>query len=69
MNEQIAALIIEREGYMRRGLKDRVKQVDAVLDALGYKAPRSDKSQVETAAVEHDVESASVSKRARRAGN
>lgn len=34
---QIAALLTEREGYARRGLDDRVAQVDAQLDAQGYR--------------------------------
>lgn len=36
----IAALLIERAGYERRGLADRVKAVDASLVAAGYEAPR-----------------------------
>ena len=32
---RIAALIREREGYIRRGLMDRVRDVDAALAALG----------------------------------
>ena len=31
----IQALLEEREGYVRRGLKDRVAQVDAVLKQAG----------------------------------
>lgn len=38
MNHQIESLLIEREGYVRRGLKDRVTQVDDALAALGYKS-------------------------------
>lgn len=55
MNSQlIEALLAERAGYVARGLKDRVKQVDDALSAAGYKT-----SKVETAAVEPDVETAS----------
>lgn len=36
MNKEIEALLAEKEGYVRRGLKDRVKQVDDVLASLGY---------------------------------
>jgi hypothetical protein len=36
MNKQIDALLFEREGYLRRGLKDRVKAVDAALRELGF---------------------------------
>ncbi len=35
-NKQIEALLVEKEGYIRRGLKDRAKQVDDVLASLGY---------------------------------
>lgn len=31
----IKALLEEREGYVQRGLKDRVAQVDALLKKLG----------------------------------
>jgi hypothetical protein len=55
MNKQIESLLVEREGYVRRGLKDRVKACDAVLDALGYK---SKAIEVETAAIEPVAERA-----------
>jgi hypothetical protein len=55
MNKQIESLLVEREGYVRRGLKDRVKACDAVLDALGYKAKAI---EVETAAIEPVAERA-----------
>jgi hypothetical protein len=41
--KQIDALLIERAGYARRGLADRVKVVDAALKASGYEAPRESK--------------------------
>lgn len=63
MNEQIEALLIEREGYVRRGLKDRVKQVDAVLDSLGYKT-----SKRESAAIEPESERAIVPRANKRKG-
>jgi hypothetical protein len=53
MNKQIEALLIEREGYVRRGLKDRVSAVDSVLNALGYK---SKAPEVETASIEPTTE-------------
>lgn len=53
MNKQIEALLIEREGYVRRGLKDRVSAVDSVLNTLGYKAKAS---EVETASIEPTTE-------------
>ena len=55
MNKQIDALLFEREGYLRRGLKDRVKACDDALVALGYK---SKVAKVETAAVEPVAERA-----------
>ena len=55
MNKQIDALLIEREGYVRRGLKDRVKACDDALAALGYK---SKVAEVETTAVEPVAERA-----------
>jgi hypothetical protein len=33
----IAALLREREGYVRNGKEDRVKQVDEQLKVYGYK--------------------------------
>ena len=53
MNKQIEALLVERAGYVQRGLKDRVAAVDSVLNALGYKAKAS---EVETASVEPTTE-------------
>jgi hypothetical protein len=51
MNSLVDALIIEREGYLRRGLMDRVKQVDEQLAALGHK-------KIETATAEPTTERA-----------
>jgi hypothetical protein len=53
MNKEIQSLLVEREGYVRRGLKDRVAAVDSVLNALGYK---SKASEVETASIEPETE-------------
>jgi hypothetical protein len=36
VEELVAALLREREGYVRRGLDDRVAQVDAELARLGH---------------------------------
>lgn len=63
MNKEIEALLVERAGYVQRGLKDRVAAVDSVLNALGYK---SKAPEVETASVEPTAERAvrkAVSKR------
>jgi hypothetical protein len=57
MNKQIDALLFEREGYLRRGLKDRVKAVDAALRELGFDHKYMT-DEVETAAVEPVVERA-----------
>lgn len=65
MSNQIEALLAEREGYARRGLKDRVKQVDDALSALGYK--QSTPKQ-ETATVEPEAERAIVPRASKRKG-
>ena len=44
----IEALLAERSGYLRRGLTNRVAQVDEALAALGV--------AVESASLEHEVE-------------
>lgn len=57
MNTQIIeALLIEREGYVRRNLPDRVKQVDDALRQAGYTKASA---IVETATAEPVVERAS----------
>jgi len=57
MNTQlIDALLIEREGYVRRNLPDRVKQVDAALRDAGY---TKTSAPIETATAEPVVERAS----------
>lgn len=38
----IAALLEERRGYVTRGLKDRVAQVDEQLKARGYKGSKGE---------------------------
>ena len=65
MSSEIEALLVEREGYVRRGLKDRAKQVDDALSALGYKqnAPKQ-----ETATVEPEAERAVVPRASKRKG-
>lgn len=44
MDSQIQALLRERDGYVLRGLSNRVAAVDAELKRLGYKPP----AEVET---------------------
>ena len=53
----IDALLAERAGYERRGLKDRVKAVDAALRELGFDNKYMSE-EVETAAVEPVLETA-----------
>ena len=52
----IDALLAERAGYERRGLKDRVKAVDAALRELGF--DNKYVPEVEVASVEPVVETA-----------
>ena len=52
----IDALLAERAGYERRGLKDRVKAVDAALRDLGF--DHKYMPEVEVASVEPVVETA-----------
>lgn len=54
MNAEVEALLIEREGYVRRGLNNRVAQVDAELAKFGI--------ATETASVAPKVETASRAK-------
>ena len=41
----IAALLREREGYVRRDLKDRVRQVDEQLEHYGYQPEPDETSE------------------------
>ena len=59
----INALLAERAGYERRGLKDRVKAVDAALRELGFDNKYI--PEVEVASVEPEVEK-SVLKRGKK---
>lgn len=58
MSKMIDALLAERAGYERRGLKDRVKAVDAALRDLGF--DNKYVPEVEVASVEPVVETAVV---------
>lgn len=55
MKNQIEALLVERAGYERRGLKDRVKACDEALHALGHSVKTP---EVETASIEPVAERA-----------
>ena len=63
MSKMIDALLAERAGYERRGLKDRVKAVDAALRDLGF--DNKYVPEVEVASVEPEVEK-SVLKRGKK---
>lgn len=52
MNKNIESLLVERSGYERRGLSDRVKQVDAQLRELGFDHKYMSEPQIETATIE-----------------
>ncbi|MEE1763695.1 hypothetical protein [Streptomyces sp. SP18BB07] len=41
----VAALLREREGYVQRGMDDRVAQVDEQLKLRGHQAPAAVKSE------------------------
>jgi hypothetical protein len=56
MSKMIDALLAERAGYERRGLKDRVKAVDAALRELGF--DNKYMPEVEVASIEPVVETA-----------
>ena len=49
MSYDVEALKVEREGYVRRGLKDRVAQVDALLAAAGEKLEQAPVEQATAA--------------------
>ena len=58
MNKNIESLLVERAGYERRGLPDRVKQVDAQLRELGFDHKYMSEPQIETASIEPMTERA-----------
>jgi uncharacterized protein (UPF0335 family) len=59
MKNHVEALLVERAGYERRGLKDRVKAVDAALREVGFDHKYMT-DDIETASVEPVVERAVV---------
>ena len=67
MKNHVEALLIERAGYERRGLKDRVKAVDAVLRELDFDHKYMS-DEVETASVQPAVERAVVKAAKKRKG-
>lgn len=67
MKNYVESLLVERAGYERRGLKDRVKAVDAVLRELDFDHKYMS-DEVETASVEPVVERAVVKAAKKRKG-
>lgn len=61
MNSHVAALLIEREGYIRRGRSDRVAMVDEVLRTLGCEI-----GNIETTSVSPNQETTTRKKPSRR---
>jgi len=69
MSKQIASLLVERAGYVQRGLKDRVKQVDEALADRGYVHKYAEKySERESASVEPEAERAVTPRVTKRKG-
>ena len=60
MKNYIESLLVERAGYERRGLKDRVKAVDVALREVGFAHKYMSEPEIETAAIEPVVERAVV---------
>ena len=65
MSKLIASLLVERAGYVRRGKKDRVKQVDESLAELGYVQKHS---ETESASIEPETERAVTPRVTKRKG-
>ena len=68
MNKQIEALLVERAGYEKRGLKDRVASVDAALRELDFDHKYMVETEIETSAFEPAVERAVVKAAKKRKG-
>jgi len=68
MNKQIEALLSERAGYEKRGLKDRVAAVDAALRELDFDHKYMDAAEIETASLAPTVERAIVKAAKKRKG-
>ena len=60
MKNYIESLLVERAGYERRGLKDRVKAVDVALREVGFDHKYMSEPEIETAAIEPVAERAVV---------
>jgi hypothetical protein len=61
MNQNIEALLLERTGYVKRNLPERVKAVDAALRELGFDHKyMTQETVVETAVKETRSETTSL---------
>lgn len=58
MKQYIEALLVERAGYVQRGLTHRVKAVDEALRDAGYESKGSVQKEIETATIEPVMERA-----------
>jgi len=67
MSKQIEALLTEREGYLKRGLVERVKSVDEALRELGFDHKYLSEPDIETASFEVESEKARRKKSKKRA--
>ena len=68
MKNYVESLLVERAGYERRGLKDRVKAVDAALREVGFDHKYMTEPEIETSAFEPVVERAVVKAAKKRKG-
>jgi hypothetical protein len=69
MSKHIESLIVERAGYVQRGLKDRVKQVDEALAERGYVHKYAEKySETESASIAPEAERAVTPRVTKRKG-
>jgi len=67
MNQYIEALLIEREGYLKRGLVERVEAVDEALRGLGFDHKYLSEPKIETASFDVESEKATRKKPKKRA--
>jgi hypothetical protein len=68
MKNYIESLLVERAGYERRGLKDRIKAVDAALREVGFDHKYMSEPEIETAAIEPVAERAVIKAAKKRKG-
>jgi hypothetical protein len=68
MKNYIESLLVERAGYERRGLKDRIKAVDAALREVGFDHKYMSEPEIETAAIEPVAERAVIKASKKRKG-